>query len=240
MAGDVWNLTARRIDRALLAVAAAALLLAGTAGAGRAVKTSSATVTPAANPAATATATARLAPVPLISQAHPWSCGAAALMAVLVYYGVFDEPESRLDAELGVTPDDGTSVARIVAEARRFGLEAEARTGMAIEDLGRELAGGALIIAAVQAWATEPVTDWRARWEDGHYVVVVGVSDDRVYVMDPSVRTGYAYLRRDEWMARWHDYDRDGERRVVWDRLGIVVRGTTPLRRYPGEPTPIQ
>jgi predicted double-glycine peptidase len=233
MAGDAWNMTARRIDRALL-VAAAALLVAGTAVAGRAVKSSDSTR------AADAADPPRLAPVPLISQAHPWSCGAAALMAVLVYYGVFDEPESRLDAELGATPEDGTAVTRIVDEARRFGLEAEARPGLAIEDLRRELARGALIIAAVQAWPTETVTDWRARWEDGHYVVVVGLSDDRVYVMDPSVRTGYAYLDRDEWLARWHDYDRDGQRRVVWDRLGIVIRGAKPLQRYPGEPTPIQ
>jgi predicted double-glycine peptidase len=234
MAGDAWNVTARRIDRALFAVAASALLVAGTAVAGRAVKTSRSTDPP------DTTDTVRLAPVPLISQAHPYSCGAAALMAVLVYYGVFDESESRLDEELGVTPDEGTAVVRIVAEARRFGLEAEARTGMEIDDLRRELARGALIIAAVQAWPTERVADWRARWEDGHYVVVVGLSDDRVYVMDPSVRTGYAYLRRDDWIARWHDYDRDGARRVVWDRLGIVVRGATPLRSYPAEPTPIQ
>ncbi|HEY7371665.1 MAG TPA: cysteine peptidase family C39 domain-containing protein [Polyangia bacterium] len=233
MAGDAWNMTARRIDRVLL-VAAAALLVAGTAVAGRAVTTADSTH------AADATDLPRLAPVPLISQAHPWSCGAAALMAVLVYYGVFDEAESRLDTELGVTPDQGTGVTRIAEEARRFGLEAEARTGLAIDDLRRELARGALIIAAVQAWPTETVTDWRARWDDGHYVVVVGVSDDRVYVMDPSVRTGYAYLGRDEWLARWHDYDQDGQRRVVWDRLGIVVRGARPLLRYPAEPTPIQ
>ena len=32
------------------------------------------------------------------------------------------------------------------------------------------------------------MTDWRSRWEDGHYVVVVGLTGERVYVMDPSVR----------------------------------------------------
>jgi predicted double-glycine peptidase len=181
-----------------------------------------------------------LVPVPLISQSTPWTCGPAAVMAVLVYFGVFDEAESQLDAELSATPEDGTRVRDIVAVVRRFGLSADARTGLALDDLTRELGRGALVIVALQAWAKGDVTDWRSHWEDGHYVVVVGVSGDRVYVMDPSVRTGYAYLPRAEFVDRWHDYDVDGGRKVVWDRLGIVIRGGAGLRRYPAEPTPVQ
>ena len=124
--------------------------------------------------------------------------------------------------------------------ARRFGLQADARTELSLEDLGREIASGAVVIVALQAWATAQVTDWRADWEDGHYVVIVGLSDDRVYVMDPSVRTGYAYLTRKQFLARWHDYDLEGEQRIVWDRLGIVIRGGARLGRYPAEPTLIE
>jgi ABC-type bacteriocin/lantibiotic exporter with double-glycine peptidase domain len=182
----------------------------------------------------------RLLPVPLISQAHPWSCGAAALMAALVYFGVFDEAESRLDDEVGADPKNGTRVTRIVAEARRFGLQAEAHTGMTLDDLGREVARGSVVIAAIQAWPDQKVADWSASWEDGHYVVVVGLSRERVFVMDPSVRTGYAYLRRPDFMARWHDYELEAGRKIVWDKLGIVIRGNTPLRRYPAEPAPVE
>jgi ABC-type bacteriocin/lantibiotic exporter with double-glycine peptidase domain len=187
-----------------------------------------------------APAVPKLLPVPLISQAHPWSCGAAALMATLVYFGAFDEAESRLDEELHVDPNRGTRVSSIVDAARRFGLEAEARTGMTVEDLGHEVARGAVVIVAIQAWPSAKVTDWKTSWEDGHYVVVVGLSPDRVFVMDPSVRTGYAYLRRQEFVARWHDYDLEGGHRVVWDHLGIVMRGSTPLRRYPADPAPVR
>ena len=70
--------------------------------------------------------------------------------------------------------------------------------------------------------------------------VVVGLSNDRVYVMDPSVRTGYAYLDRNAFLTRWHDYDMDGDRRVVWNRLGIVIEGSKPISRYPADPTPVQ
>jgi predicted double-glycine peptidase len=182
----------------------------------------------------------RLLPVPLISQARPWSCGAAALMAALVYFGVFDEAESVLDSDLHVNPEEGTTVVSIVGEARRFGLKAAAHTELTLDDLAREISRGAVVIAAIQAWPTDKIADWRTDWEDGHYVVVVGLSNDRVYVMDPSVRTGYAYLHRNEFLARWHDYDMDGDRRVVWNRLGIVIEGGKPIRRYPADPRPIE
>jgi ABC-type bacteriocin/lantibiotic exporter with double-glycine peptidase domain len=191
-------------------------------------------------PAHGETRSLRLLPVPLVSQAHPWTCGPAALMAALVYFGVFDEPEARLDAELGATAEGGTRVSSIVAEARRFGLDAQAQTGMTFADLERELASGAVVIVAVQAWPDHAVPDWRTNWEDGHYVVVVGLSTERVYVMDPSVRTGYAYLPRGDFLARWHDYDTEGAQKTVYERLGIVIRGDAQLTRYPAEPTPVK
>jgi len=182
----------------------------------------------------------RLTPVPLISQSYPWTCGGAALMATLVYFGVFDDAESRLDAELGASPEAGTSVHQIVKVARRFGLQADARTGLTFDDVRRALADGAVVIAAVQAWSSAQVTDWRANWEDGHYVVIVGLTDDRVYVMDPSVRTGYAYLSRSQFLERWHDYDVEADRLTVWNRLGIIINGTPRLARYPAEPTRVE
>ena len=182
----------------------------------------------------------RLLPVPLISQARPWSCGAAALMGALLYFGVFDDAESRLDTELGSTPEAGTRVTRIVAEARRYRLEADARTALTLDDLASEVARGAVVIVALQAWPTHAVSDWRTSWEDGHYVDVVGLDAERVYVMDPSVRTGYAYLPRDQFLARWHDYDLEDGQKIVYDRLGIALRGQARLSHYPEEPTPVR
>jgi predicted double-glycine peptidase len=183
----------------------------------------------------------RLLPVPLVSQATPWTCGAAALMAALLYFGVFDEPESRLDTELGATPEQGVPPQRIAQEARAFGLTADVRAGMTLDELAAEVGRGSLVIVAIQAWPARPTTDPAAGWEDGHYVVVVGVDESRVYFMDPSVRTGYAYLSRAELVRRWHDYDMVEGRRQAYQRLGIVLRGRQPaLRRYPAEPTPIE
>ena len=161
-------------------------------------------------------------------------------MATLVYFGVFDDAQSLLDAELRTNAEAGTSVNQIVKVARRFGLQADARTNLTLDDVRRELARNAVVIAAVQAWSSARVTDWKANWEDGHYVVIVGLLDDRVYVMDPSVRTGYAYLPKGQFVDRWHDYDMEGGRKVVWNRLGIVISGTPQLGRYPAEPTRVE
>ena len=202
---------------------------------------SSADVRSAAERVAPGARAPNLLPMPLVSQGWPWTCGGAALMSALLYFGVFDGSESRLDEEMGATPDAGTRVVSIVAEARRFGLSAEARTGLTPAGLAHELARGAVVIVALQAWATAPVADWRTHWEDGHYVVIVGFDSDRVYVMDPSIRTGYGFLPRDQFLERWHDYDlEEDNRRVVYDRLGIVIQGEKGLARYPAEPVPVE
>ncbi len=161
-------------------------------------------------------------------------------MATLLYFGVFDGPESQLDQDMGATPESGTRVVNIVAEARRFGLSADPRTGLALADLDRALSHGAVVIVALQAWASSPVANWRTHWEDGHYVVLVGLDTERVYVMDPSIRTGYGYLSRDEFIERWHDYDLEAGRRVVYDQLGIVIRGEKRIARYPAGPVPVE
>jgi predicted double-glycine peptidase len=161
-------------------------------------------------------------------------------MAALIYFGVFDDPESRLDTELGATPEDGVAPERLVAEARRYGLDAAVKTELSLSDLANELARGSLVIVALQAWPSDPNANPETGWEDGHYVVVVGLDAQRVYAMDPSVRTGYAYLTRDAFVRRWHDYDVVDGRRQAYERLGIVLRGQRPLPRYPAEPTPIE
>jgi predicted double-glycine peptidase len=182
----------------------------------------------------------RLLPVPLISQATSWTCGPASLMAALIYFGVFDDPESRLDAALGATPERGVDPQRIAAGARAFGLGAEIRTGLTLNDLADELARGSVVILDLQAWSSRPGAHASDGWEDGHYVVLVGLDGERVYAMDPSVRTGYAYLARDDLLRRWHDYAARGGRREPYQHLGIVLRGRPAIRSYPAPPSPIE
>lgn len=183
------------------------------------------------------------APVPIISQASSHSCGAAALMAALIYFGVFDGPESELHAPLAVTPEEGTHPDRIVAVARERGLTADKRTGLTLADVEQALAQGAVVILAIQAWPEQAHRDagaWESKWEDGHYVVAVGLDDRNLYVMDPSVRGSYGFIPRAELLRRWHDFEIVGGRRVEYDRLGIVLRGTPAFRRFPEAPVRVE
>lgn len=194
-------------------------------------------------------------PVPIVSQASSYSCGAAALLSALLYFGAFDGPETELHGELGVTPEQGTHPDRIVASARRHGLVAEKRQGATLADVQAAIADGALVLLAIQAWPDDEATAaargsaadpnardrrWDQRWDDGHYVVAVGLDDRALYVMDPSVRTGYGYIPRDELLRRWHDCEVEAGRRVDHHRLAIVIRGTPQLRRYPDAPIRVE
>jgi ABC-type bacteriocin/lantibiotic exporter with double-glycine peptidase domain len=161
-------------------------------------------------------------------------------MAALIYFGAFDEPESVLDSALAATPEKGIDPWSLAGEARKFGLDAEVRTEMTLEQLGAELGHGAVVILALQAWPSRPDTDPATGWEDGHYVVLVGLDARNVYAMDPSVRTGYAYLDRGAFVRRWHDYDVRNGRREAYQRLGVVLRGRRAMQRYPEAPTRIE
>lgn len=192
--------------------------------------------------------------VPIVSQASSYSCGPAVLLSTLLYFGAFDGPETELYGELGVTPEQGTHPDRIVASARRHGLTAEKRTGTTLRDVQAAIDSGAVVILAIQAWRDEvpeaagggvrrtgaAQIAWDDVWDDGHYVIAVGLDDRALYVMDPSVRIGYGYIPRDELRRRWHDFEVEAGRRIEYHQLAIVIRGTAQLRRYPEGPVRVE
>lgn len=174
-------------------------------------------------------------PVPLVRQAASYSCGAAATAAVLRYWNVFEGGESALYARLETTEKDGTDPRAMLRVVREFGLQAELGEGMDITELRRRLGRGETVILDIQAWAEDDPTpgDYSDNWEDGHYVVLVGLDEVNAYVMDPSVSAAYGWFPLAELPVRWHDYeDRGG---VVWRNqgLGIAVSGGQSLTAVP-------
>lgn len=173
--------------------------------------------------------------VPNVRQSTEYTCGAASLQAVLTYWGVYDGGEGALARRLGSDPVDGTDVSALVKTAKEFGLEAEAKEKLGVEDLRAALKRGDTVIVNLQAWAgwgekKPPVrgAGWDGRWEDGHYVVLIGMDEANAYFMDPSVLPGLAWVPLDELPHRWHDYERRGRSVRRFDRLAIFVRGKTP------------
>ena len=175
-------------------------------------------------------------PVPLVRQATPYSCGAAALLSVLFYWQVHDGGESSLYERLQTTPKDGTEPPKLAEGARSFGLEARVQEGSSWEDLSAAFKRGETAILGLQAWRTEETKKlaWKEDWDDGHYSVLVALDENYAYFMDPSSSGVYAYIPREELLDRWHDFeDRRGVRRE-YRNLAIFIKGKNPLKALPG------
>jgi predicted double-glycine peptidase len=151
--------------------------------------------------------------VPPVEQETDYSCGAAALLAVLRYYGLDDgASEEDLYGRLRTTPEEGTAPDDISRVANEFGLQANWRTGVGDADLRAAAEEGVPVILNLQAWDERP-DDPESHVEDGHYVVLVAATDAGVEFMDPSAGD-YETLTLDELDERWHDVE--GERGAIF------------------------
>jgi predicted double-glycine peptidase len=159
-------------------------------------------------------------PVPITHQATNYTCGPAALVSVLGYYGKSNTNESQL-AELANTTQAGTAILDLARVANNQGVLADFRDRLTWEDLEAVNRRGDLSIVAIQAWGDDP-TAYRSGWSDGHYVVVVGMDTEKIYFMDPFMIGGHASLTRTEFLSRWHDELGDGTKS---QHPGILFKG---------------
>lgn len=174
--------------------------------------------------------------VPDVRQSQPYSCGAAALQAVFSYWGI-DVREGVLMQELNTSENTGTAPDAIVRVARNHNLEAELRTNLTLADLERSIAQKVPVIIACQAWRDTSMANlsWDDDWEDGHYMVVIGLDNDTVYFEDPSMLGTRGIIPRQEFLSRWHDYlgvPPFSTNSTVLSHAGIFIQGTVPAK-YP-------
>lgn len=170
------------------------------------------------------------AAVPDVRQSTGYTCGAAALQAVLSYWGT-SEREDRLAARLRSTPEAGTHPLDILRVAREYGLTADLREGLDLADLERGLAAGDSVIVDLQAWRERTDIPWSETWDDGHYMVLLGLDAANLYFEDPSLLGARGVIPRAEFVERWHDYEGaepldPSDRRYV--HMAIFLRGAKP------------
>jgi len=179
-----------------------------------------------------------LSDVPDVRQSTGYSCGPAALQAVLAYWGIA-EREDHLIACLHSTTEQGTHPEDIARGAREFGLQAELREGLSLDDLEAALKKGITAIVDLQAWRGQEYRPWTEIWDDGHYMVLLGMDRDNLYFEDPSLLGSRGFIPRGEFLDRWHDYEGNPpldakDRKYV--HMAIFIRGSHPAARRPAVP----
>ena len=159
--------------------------------------------------------------LPQLRQTYGYDCGAKALQSILVYYGI-EVREDHIIKSAG-TSKDGTSIQGIIKVATKYGLKTDSRQ-MTINDIKEYIKKNIPVILVLQAWTEKKKVDWEKDWIDGHYVVVIGYTKDKILFEDPSSfkRT---YLKYDELQKRWHDVDKDGKKYI---HHGIAIFGKKP------------
>lgn len=186
---------------------AAVFVLVGAAGA-----------QPTPKPAAAVRSEIRnLIPVPLCRQSTDYTCGAAALQSVLGYYGL-DIREGTLAKALHADPQTGTRYSEMARFARARGFRVNVQLGMTVQALKSLVDRRIPVIVLLQAWSDRPV-DYSSDWDDGHYAVVVGYDEKRVFFMDPATLGHYTYIPLSSFVRRWHD--REGTRKL--ERFGMTL-----------------
>ncbi len=128
--------------------------------------------------------------VPVVLQGNDFSCGRAALQAILDAHGVAVD-NLALGQALGTDPDDGTQPDALVDLVKSLGLPCEVRDHASLDDLAHALDAGAPCICCVQ------------KNGGGHWVTLVDMDEDYVYVMDPL--SGMRTIPAADWLRDWHD-----------------------------------
>ena len=134
---------------------------------------------------------------------------------------------------MDISVEDGTIPEKLAQVAAKKNLQAEIYESQTLGDLKAALKRGDTVILDIQAWADGSPLPWRDTWEDGHYVVLAGMDKNNIFVMDPSVHSGYGYIPKHEFVDRWHDYDQSGVSIRHHYHLALFIHGSKPVSRFP-------
>ncbi len=166
--------------------------------------------------------------MPDVLQVEDYTCGPASLRAVLAAFRMPTVAELRIAQLAKTTPEAGTKIHDLADAATAIGLEADVRSHMTVDDLKVALSSGALVVVDYQAWREDTSKPWRDHWGDGHYAVVVGVTDSDVILEDPWMLGAVDRMPRDEFVDRWHgDENKPGKRLM---QGGLVLRPPEALQ----------
>jgi predicted double-glycine peptidase len=157
---------------------------------------------------------------PDLRQAFEYDCGAKALQAVLAYYGI-DESEENIMIAAGTNQKIGTKIEGMTKVIAKYELTHDSKR-MTIKDIIDYIDNDIPVLILLQAWNTE-AKDYTDDYDDSHWVVAIGYSENEIYFEDPYTFTT-AMLSYDELEKRWHAK----EEGIIIENHGIAVYGKKP------------
>jgi ABC-type bacteriocin/lantibiotic exporter with double-glycine peptidase domain len=159
--------------------------------------------------------------LPKLRQFYNYDCGANSVQSVLAYYGINIREEFILKS--AKTSKEGTPIKGIIKTIKKYGLKTTAKE-MTIKNLKYYIRKKIPVILVLQAWTNKKKINWEKDWIDGHYVVAIGFTKDKILFEDPS-SFNRTFLKYDELNKRWHDIDTNGKKYLHY---GIAIYGKTP------------
>ncbi|MFA5124837.1 MAG: cysteine peptidase family C39 domain-containing protein [Patescibacteria group bacterium] len=157
---------------------------------------------------------------PKFMQTYEYDCGTKALQAVLIYYGI-EIREELLIKYAKTNKKEGTLIKGILRTLKKYKLKFNDGQ-LSIKDLKDNIDKKIPTILLLQAWNPKKI-DYTNSYRDGHWVVAVGYTKDKIIFEDPyfSICT---FLTNKELEKRWH-----GQEKVKQIKnYGIVVYGKNP------------
>lgn len=160
--------------------------------------------------------------IPLIRQKNDYYCGPACLLSVISYFQSTDPlpTQDEIADAAGTSEITGTHPTGIVRAANDYWIEANVQQNLTIDQVKEFVDAVNPVIVNIQAWSDQNSYD---EMNDGHYIVVVGYDDTKLFFMDPSIDNELGWLSNEEFLDRWYDKTASGE---VTHKLGIVLSYT--------------
>ena len=155
---------------------------------------------------------------PQVEQETSYSCGPACVLAICKYFKKTDYTEKYIIKKCGSTPSKGTSPKELLQCLSDMGFKAYKHNNMGTDLLKKYIELKIPVICAIQAHGDKEDKD---KLSCGHYVVVIGYSNNKFEFEDPYT-TNKVERNEKEFIKYWKDKDTKGK---LYYQLGIAVAG---------------
>ncbi|HYD03627.1 MAG TPA: cysteine peptidase family C39 domain-containing protein [Alphaproteobacteria bacterium] len=159
---------------------------------------------------------------PQLRQSFDYDCGAEALRGILGYYGI-DEDLGKIIKEAKTTEKHGTQFDGIIRVLKKHNLRHEFKS-MTVIELEKYLDKNIPVIIELQAWPEKKKADLKESWDNSHFVIAIGYTDNEIIFEDPAVlhKTSLAF---NDLMDRWHSTSTKRGKTIKHENMGVAVFG---------------